>query len=103
MDDLQSEKILQRLEKRLEQAESQLIAFRRQFHQHPELSGKEIGTAHFISETLAEADIGHRLVANDCGIICDIVRSPDGAAPVVALRADIDALPIHEETDAVYR
>ena len=98
-----STEILHRLDTRLEQAEPQLIAFRRHFHQHPELSGNETGTARFISEVLTKADIPHRSAANGCGIISDIIRSPDPAAPVVALRADIDGLPIQEENDVVYR
>ncbi len=99
----QSTEVLHRLDRRLEQAEPQLIAFRRHFHQHPELSGHETGTAHFISQVLTKADIPHRLEANGCGIIGEIIRSPDPAAPVVALRADIDALPIQEENDVPYR
>jgi amidohydrolase len=87
----------------LEQAEPQLIAFRRHFHQHPELSGNETGTTRFISRILADAGIPHRLAVNGCGIIGEIIRSPDPGAPVVALRADIDALPIQEENDIVYR
>jgi len=100
---LLSDKTLQRLDRRLEQSEPQLISFRRHVHQFPELSGNETGTARFISQVLADASIAHRLVTNGCGIICDIVHSPDPAAPVIALRADIDALPIQEETDTVYR
>ena len=100
---MQPSEVLTRLDRRLEQSQPQLVAFRRHFHQHPELSGNEAGTASFISQVLTEAGITHRLVINGCGIIGDIVRSAEPAAPVVALRADIDALPIQEETDSVYR
>ncbi len=99
----QSTELLRRLDERLELAESQLITFRRHFHQNPELSGHETGTTQFISQILAEADIPHRLAVNGCGIIGEIIRSPDPEAPVVALRADIDALPIQEENDVGYR
>jgi amidohydrolase len=99
----QSTEVLNRLDRHLEQAEPQLIAFRRHFHQHPELSGHETGTVQFISQILTKADIPHRLAANGCGIIGEIIRSPHPAAPVVALRADIDALPIQEENDVPYR
>ena len=99
----QSIEVLRRLDKYLEEAEPKLIAFRRQIHQHPDLSGKETNTARFISQVLAGAAIPHRIAANGCGIITEIVHSPDPAAPVIALRADIDALPIQEETDLPFR
>jgi amidohydrolase len=99
----QSIEVLRRLDKCLEEAEPKLIAFRRQIHQHPDLSGKETNTARFISQVLAGAAIPHRIAANGCGIITEIVRSPDPAAPVIGLRADIDALPIEEETAIPFR
>jgi len=99
----QSIEVLRRLDKYLEEAEPKLIAFRRHIHQHPHLSGKETNTARFISQVLAGAGIPHRFAASDCGIITEIIRSPDPAAPVIALRADIDALPIQEETDIPFR
>ena len=99
----QSIEVLRRLDKYLEEAEPKLIAFRRQIHQNPDLSGKEINTARFISQVLAGAAIAHRIAANGCGIITEIVRSPVPGAPVIALRADIDALPIQEETDIPFR
>lgn len=99
----QSIEFLRRLDKYLEEAEPKLIAFRRQIHQYPDLSGKERNTARFISQVLAGAAIPHRIAANGCGIITEIIRSPDPAAPVIALRADIDALPIQEETDVPFR
>jgi amidohydrolase len=99
----QSIEVLRRLDKYLEEAEPKLIAFRRHIHQHPDLSGKETNTARFISQVLAGAGIPHRFAAYDCGIITEIIRSPDPAAPVIALRADIDALPIQEETESLFR
>jgi amidohydrolase len=98
----QSIEVVRRLDKYLEEAEPKLIAFRRQIHQHPDLSGKETNTARFISQVLAGAAIPHRFAANGCGIISEIIRSPNPTAPVIALRADIDALPIQEETDIAF-
>jgi amidohydrolase len=99
----QSIEVLGRLDKYLEEAESKLIAFRRHIHQHPDLSGKETNTARFIGQVLAGAGIPHRFAANDCGIITEITRSLNPTAPVIALRADIDALPIQEETETPFR
>jgi amidohydrolase len=99
----QSIEVVRHLDTYLEEAGPKLIAFRRHIHQHPELSGQETNTTRFISQVLAGAAIPHRLAADQRGVIGDIVRSPDPGAPVIALRADIDALPIQEETDTPYR
>lgn len=73
-----------------------LIAFRRDIHQHPELGWQEVRTCQKISQALAELGIKHRELATT-GIIADI-PGPAGV-PVIALRADIDALPIEEDTN----
>ncbi|HEX6566784.1 MAG TPA: amidohydrolase, partial [Chthoniobacterales bacterium] len=99
----QSIEFLRRLDKYLEEAEPKLIAYRRQIHQYPDLSGQERNTARFISQVLAGAAIPHRIAADGCGIFTEIIRSSDPAAPVIALRADIDALPIQEETNIPFR
>ncbi len=70
-------------------------AFRRRLHQHPELSWQEHNTAAAIRAALDEAGIPWRPCA-DTGTVAWI--NPEGARPAIALRGDIDALPIHEET-----
>ncbi|NNE69161.1 MAG: amidohydrolase [Rhodothermales bacterium] len=74
---------------------NRLVSFRRDVHQHPELSWKEHRTATRIEAQLDELGIPHRRLT-ETGIIADL-PGPAGV-PVVALRADMDALPIHEET-----
>jgi amidohydrolase len=72
-----------------------LVAVRRDLHQHPELSRHEFRTTAVIAERLATAGIRyHRL--DGTGLIADI--GPGEAAYRVALRADIDALPVRERT-----
>lgn len=71
-------------------------AFRRTLHQHPELSWQEHNTAAAIRDMLDELHIPWRACA-DTGTLAWI--NPDGLEPAIALRGDIDALPIHEETD----
>lgn len=79
------------------------IEFRRHLHRHPELSFAEHQTAAFIAETLQAAGISCRPIAQT-GIIATI-RGLHTAADdrrAVVLRADIDALPIDEQTSLDY-
>lgn len=73
---------------------ARLVAFRRELHRHPETSGKEIETARRIERWLGDLGLEPRRVC-ETGIVADL---PGGAGPRIALRADIDALPIVEET-----
>jgi len=78
----------------------QMVAIRRDLHQHPELSGHETRTAGKISKMLQELRIPHRQGLAGNGIVADLPGPPD--VPAVALRADMDALPIHEETELAF-
>jgi hippurate hydrolase len=72
-----------------------LVALRRDLHQHPELSWQEHRTAERIEAALDDLDIPHKRVCKT-GVVAEI-DGPEGV-PRVALRADMDALPIPEET-----
>ncbi len=69
---------------------------RRTIHQWPELGFKEEKTAEFISRTLKKLGIKHKTGIAQTGIVGKLIT--DEKAPTIALRADIDALPITEET-----
>lgn len=69
---------------------------RRKIHQWPELGFKEEKTAEFISNTLKKMGIKHRTGVARTGVLGRLVI--DKEAPTIALRADIDALPITENT-----
>ncbi|MBC8208516.1 MAG: amidohydrolase [Desulfobulbaceae bacterium] len=70
---------------------------RRHLHRYPELSTQEFKTAQFISQKLDELDIPHRCNIANTGILATI--GPENTdIRAVALRADMDALPIHEKT-----
>jgi amidohydrolase len=85
----------------LSRHEDALIAFRRDLHMHPELGYAEYRTTKQIVERLEAAGLSPRILPRGTGVICD-VGSEDG--PTVALRADIDALPLQDEKeDAPYR
>lgn len=77
-----------------------VVALRHDLHAHPELSGKEEHTKYLIKGIL-EAEGFRVREFDDCyGIIADLVQNE--GAPYIALRADIDALPIQERTNAPY-
>lgn len=72
-----------------------MVTFRRELHRHPELSWKERCTADRIAGELDRLGIPARRLV-ETGVVADI-QGPSGV-PLVALRADVDALPIQEET-----
>jgi amidohydrolase len=77
-----------------------LVDWRRHLHRHPELSGREKRTAAFVSTVLSELGLQPREGVGGHGVTAEIGDARRGG--VVALRADMDALPIHEETGAAY-
>ncbi|GBE73015.1 N-acyl-L-amino acid amidohydrolase [Microcystis aeruginosa NIES-87] len=79
----------------------QLVHWRRQIHQKPELGFQEHLTASLISQTLTKYGIDHQTGIAGTGIVATIEGSQPG--PVLALRADMDALPIAEENQVPYR
>ncbi|MBM7586975.1 amidohydrolase [Bacillus pakistanensis] len=79
----------------------QLIEWRRRFHQLPELSFQEFGTSQFIAETLQMID-GMK-VERGIGVETSVVGTfSTGEGPTIAIRADMDALPITEENKSNY-
>ena len=76
------------------------IEFRRELHRHPELSFREVQTAQYIEKCLSEAGISHSRIA-ETGVLAKIEGKGDLSKAVV-LRADIDALPIEEQTGLEY-
>ena len=76
------------------------VEFRRELHRHPELSFEEVHTAEYIEQCLDEAGISHSRIATT-GVLAKIEGRGDLSKAVV-LRADIDALPIEEQTALEY-
>ncbi|EOO15592.1 MULTISPECIES: M20 peptidase aminoacylase family protein [Bacillus cereus group] len=83
-----------------DQLTEKLISIRRHLHENPELSYEEFETTKAIKNWLDEANITIIDSNLETGVIAEISGNKNG--PVVALRADIDALPIQEETDLPY-
>jgi amidohydrolase len=80
----------------------QLIEIRRHLHAHPELSWEEAFTSQFISEKLTEWGIPHQHSVGGNGIV-GLIKGRDPEKKVIALRADMDALPITEQNDVEYK
>ncbi len=73
-----------------------LVALRRDIHAHPELAFEEVRTAGIVAAELARMGIAHRTGVGRTGVLGVIEGARPG--PTLAIRADMDALPIHEET-----
>ncbi len=78
-----------------------LVSIRRDFHMHPELSTKEFRTHDKITEYLKELGIEYESNVADTGVVGIIRGVKEGKT--VALRGDIDALPITEKNDVSYK
>jgi amidohydrolase len=76
--------------------EPQLIAIRRDLHEHPELGFEEVRTAGIVAAALDRLGIQHRDGFGKTGIVGIIEGAEPG--PTLLIRADMDALPIHERT-----
>lgn len=77
-----------------------IVSIRRKLHMCPEVMYEEVRTGEVIREVLDELDIAYKFPIARTGIVATI---GSGAEPCVALRADMDALPIHEETQVDFR
>jgi len=78
----------------------QLIAWRRDFHQHPELAFAEHRSAKIIAETLEEMGLSVQTAIAETGVVGTLKGRRPG--PTLLIRFDMDALPIVEETGAAY-
>jgi len=89
-----SDSILARAERQLRAQESRLIAFRRDLHQHPEISLQEERTAAKVAERLKELGLEVRTGVGGHGVVAIIRGAKPG--PMVGYRADMDAVPSND-------
>jgi amidohydrolase len=82
------------IRQRASQIESKLIAWRRDIHQHPELGEQETRTSGLVAEHLVNLGLEVKTGVGRTGVIAILKGGRPG--PVVALRADMDALPVKE-------
>ena len=91
----------QRIEQHCRIYHSEIIAIRRYLHKHPELAFQESNTSDFIAKKLDEYGIPYERNIAKTGIVAFIEGK--NANKVIALRADMDALPIIEKNDNPYK
>ncbi len=84
-----------------QQIHSNVVENRRHLHANPELSFHEYQTSAFVAQKLDELGIEYRKMANT-GLVA-LIKGAKPSVSVVALRADMDALPIVEANDVVYK
>jgi amidohydrolase len=87
-------KLQARLDQQAKEAESKVIEWRRHLHQYPELSNREIKTASYIADHLKSLGLKVQTGVAVTGVVALLETGKPG--PVIALRADMDALPVTE-------
>ncbi len=94
---LEPSPVAARIDAALTANRQKLVEWRRHLHQNPELGNREVETAKFVAERLRAFGLEPRTGVAKTGVVAVIVGGRPG--PVVALRADMDALPVTEEVD----
>lgn len=89
------------LQQKSSEIESEVIAWRHHFHEFPELSNREFKTAAYIEEYLRSLGLVVQTGVAKTGVVGILDSGKPG--PVVALRADMDGLPVLEQNDLPYR
>lgn len=84
----------------IQDLQTDLVAWRRELHQKPELGFQEQITAKFIEQKLREWNIPYQAEIAKTGIVATIASNSSGK--VLAIRADMDALPIQEANEVSY-
>jgi len=96
--------MIEKIKKLAKEYEQEIVKYRRHFHMNPEVSWQEVETTKFIAEELKKLGCENIKVGfggTQCGVMADITGN--GAGKMVALRADIDALPLNDEKDVTYK
>jgi amidohydrolase len=92
---------LSQIRLKIRSLQPQLVAWRRSLHQRPELGFTETLTSAFIAQKLQEWGIPHQTDIAQTGIVATIEGNRPGR--VLAIRADMDALPVQEENEVPYK
>jgi amidohydrolase len=90
-----------RIDRLADQVEPHVIEYRRYIHQHPELSNREVETAKYVAAHLKQLGLEVQTGVANNGVVAILRGGRPG--PVVALRADMDALPVAEEVDLPFK
>lgn len=89
------------LDKNVAAVKDQVIAWRRQIHQHPELSNREFKTAELVAGYLKSLGLTVQTGVGKTGVVGILTGGKPG--PVIALRADMDALPVYERASLPFK
>mgnify|MGYP001943614855 CR=1 FL=1 len=89
------------VDKKADEIEAQVITWRRHFHQNPELSNREFETGKYIAKYMKELGLEVQTNVAHTGVVAILKGGKPG--PVVALRADIDGLPVEERVDLPFK
>lgn len=89
------------IDRRAKDLESRVVAWRRDFHQNPELGNREFRTSKIVAEHLQKLGMEVKTNVAHTGVVGVLRGGRPG--PVVALRADMDALPVTEEVDLPFK
>src|SRR5215211_3802743 len=92
--------IKERIKKLAAEYAGEFITVRNHLHAHPELSYKEFETSKFIQQQLSGFGIENKVLATT-GIV-GLIKGKNPGKRIIALRADMDALPITEENNVDY-
>ncbi len=95
--------ILQNIQATAQGIHAEVVGYRRHIHTYPELSFHESETAHYVATRLTEWGIPFQTGVGGHGIVGLIQGQLSGTDKVIALRADMDALPILEENEVSYQ
>ncbi|NLA91206.1 MAG: amidohydrolase, partial [Synergistaceae bacterium] len=92
------------LKKKTAEKASDVIRWRRQIHEYPELSNEEFETAKLIEEKLRSFGIDSikRIGKSGTGVFAELRGTGEGPGICIGIRADIDALPIQEQSGVSY-
>jgi metal-dependent amidase/aminoacylase/carboxypeptidase family protein len=93
----------QRIDAMAKTLEPQVIEWRHQIHQNPELSNREFATAKLVAEHLRGLGFDQVISGIAPTGVVGILKGGKPGERVVALRADMDALPVHENADVPYK
>src|SRR5258708_2137622 len=89
------------VDQRIRAIEPKVIAWRRDIHEHPELSNRETRTAKLVAEQLKRLGLEVQTGVAHTGVVGFLKGGRPG--PTVAIRADMDALPVTEKTDVPFK
>lgn len=96
----QTDKVRQTIKTKADAIEAKMVGWRRDFHAHPELGNREFRTSEIVAKHLESLGLEVKRGVGKTGVVGILKGNLPG--PVVALRADMDALPVLEKNDLPY-